>query len=222
MPDTETLNAKGRTVDRSPSSRVRSLELPESTGHEGRHAVRRSRRGVGATGVARLGDLPGYEVADGEPDVRSWHVLTREGMRAGEVEDLVVDPQAMQVAYVEVRLDKDALRLREFRHVLVPVRAAWLNEDEELVRLGVSASELVAAPPYDPGSFSRAGENALQRRYARYLSHSSEQELSLGRQRRMAGTLELRKRVESRSGEIRPHDRGSGPSVPSDAQTAEG
>jgi hypothetical protein len=146
--------------------------------------------------VARLGKLDDYKVADEEPDVRRWHVLTSDGVRAGDVADLIVDLQAMKVCYLEVHLDKDALRLRGPRHVLVPIGAAWLEEDEKIVRTPVTAAELIAAPAYDPRSFSEADHEALRRRYAGHLTRS-EEELAVGTHRRMAGKVEVRKRIET-------------------------
>jgi stress response protein YsnF len=121
-------------------------------------------------------------------------VLTREAAAAGEVADLIVDLLAMRVCYLDVELDKDALRLHRARHVLVPIGTAWLNEDETLVGLGVTAAELIAAPAYDPRSFSDADEEVLRQRYAGVLTRSEE---AVARRQRMPGNVEVRKRVET-------------------------
>lgn len=47
----------------------------------------------------------GYKVAEGDPDVRGWDVMDRDGGRIGEVDDLLVDTEALKVRYLEVRLD---------------------------------------------------------------------------------------------------------------------
>jgi photosynthetic reaction center H subunit len=70
--------------------------------------------------LARLGDRSDYALADGEPDVRGWHVFTREGTRAGEIENVIVSVADANVCYLEVRLDEDVLRLRNSRRVLIP------------------------------------------------------------------------------------------------------
>jgi len=169
--------------------------MPGGNGRKGRSNSRRAGdRATKARRVARLADLDGCVVAGGEPDPRGWHVLTRESARPGEVADLLVDLQAMTVCYLEVELDKDALRLREARRVLVPTNAASLNDDEEIVRLGVTTAELLAVPAYDPRSLSRTDQEALRRRYARYLAHS-EAELATGMRRRMGDSVQVRKRV---------------------------
>lgn len=48
----------------------------------------------------------GYKVAEGDPDVRGWDVMDRDGHRIGEVDDLLIDTEAMKVRYLEVRLDR--------------------------------------------------------------------------------------------------------------------
>ncbi len=117
-------------------------------------------KGADVARVARLGDLDDCRVPDDELDPRGWHVLTRESARPGEVADLIVDLDAMTVCYLEVELDADALRLRGARRVLVPADAVWLNEDEEIVRLDVTAADLTAGSTYDPESLSRAARKA--------------------------------------------------------------
>lgn len=47
----------------------------------------------------------GYRVAEGDPDVRGWDVMDRDGRRIGEVDDLLIDTEALKVRYLEVRLD---------------------------------------------------------------------------------------------------------------------
>lgn len=47
----------------------------------------------------------GYKVAEGDPDVRGWDVMDRDGSRIGEVDDFLVDTEALKVRYLEVRLD---------------------------------------------------------------------------------------------------------------------
>jgi hypothetical protein len=53
----------------------------------------------------RVGELHGFEVAEGDPDVRGWEVVARDGRRIGEVEELLVDGEDRSIRYLEVRLD---------------------------------------------------------------------------------------------------------------------
>jgi hypothetical protein len=168
--------------------------MAQRNGHTTRTDSQPPRREMEVARVASLGELDDYKVADDEPDPRGWHVLTRESTRAGEVADLIVDLAALKVCYLEVELDKDALRLRANRHVLVPVGAAWLNEDEQIVRVGLTTTELIAAPAYDPRSFSATNEEALRQRYAGHLTRS-EEDLAVGTRRRMVGKVVAEKRA---------------------------
>lgn len=158
-------------------------------------------QGMETSRIARLNDLDDYKVVDGEPDPRGWHVLTREGTRAGEVSDLIVDVAARKVRYLDVELDKDTLRLRESRHVLIPVEATWVNDDEEIVRLGPTTSELIAAPVYNSRMFSPADEDLLRRRFARHLGKSADGPAVGGRQR-MVTRVEIRRVVKPQAGSL--------------------
>src|SRR5215204_4241940 len=59
--------------------------------------------------VARLKDLKDYTVAKGDPDVRGWNVYANDGRRIGEVDELLVDVEALRVRYLDVDLDRDVL-----------------------------------------------------------------------------------------------------------------
>ena len=51
-------------------------------------------------------ELRGFEVVEGDPDVRGWEVVGRDGVRIGEVQDLVADAENPAVRYLDVRLDE--------------------------------------------------------------------------------------------------------------------
>ena len=125
-----------------------------------------------------------------EPDVRGWHVLTHDSCRLGEVVDLFVDVEAMAVRYIEVELDRDALRLPGTRRILVPPDGVLLNDDEEIVRLDASAIEISATPAYDPRAFSQADYPVLLQRYGRTLSRVQAVTPGAGRHR-MSGRIEF-------------------------------
>ena len=57
--------------------------------------------------LRRLGELDNFEVASDDPDVRGWDVKTRDGREVGEVEELIVDPSARKVRYLEVDLNRE-------------------------------------------------------------------------------------------------------------------
>lgn len=115
--------------------------------------------------LAHLNELDDYKVADGEPDIRGWTVKSADGRKIGEVEDLLVDCGAMEVRYLEVELDRKALDLDDDRHVLVPIGAARLNDDDDVVMLSRHGTEVAGLPAYSRDELSPERERALYDRY---------------------------------------------------------
>lgn len=96
-----------------------------------------------------LNDTDDYEVADNEPDVRGWDVLGKHGEKIGEVDDLIVDPKAMKVRYLDVETVDSLAADGKDRHILVPVGAAHLHEEDDKVVLeGLTKQQLEQCPPY--------------------------------------------------------------------------
>lgn len=115
------------------------------------------------SGLARLHDLSGYKVADGDPDIRSWHVKTADGTKVGKVHDLIVDTRAMKVRYMDVELDRKGLDLKDDKHVLIPIGGARLDDDNDDVRLGtIGAAELRNAPGYDHDALTPETEDRVR------------------------------------------------------------
>jgi hypothetical protein len=50
-------------------------------------------------------ELSGYEVAEGEPDLRGWEVVGRDGRRIGAVEDVLVETETRQARFLRVRTE---------------------------------------------------------------------------------------------------------------------
>lgn len=114
----------------------------------------------GDSGLARLHDLSDYKVADGDPDIRSWHVKTADGRKVGKVHDLIVDTRAMKVRYMDVELDRKELSLDSEKHVLIPIGGARLDDEHDDVRLGtIGATQLMSAPSYDHGELTHDVED---------------------------------------------------------------
>src|SRR5690242_14757664 len=84
--------------------------------------------------LVRLSDAH-YEVAAGEPDVRGWDVVLGDDETIGEVDELIIDPAAGKVRYLDVDLDREAVGLDRDRHVLIPISSAQLDTKEEEVVL---------------------------------------------------------------------------------------
>ena len=154
---------------------------------------RHNRRGTENGRLARLHEFDDYRVAEGEPDVRGWTVKMPDDRDVGRVQNLIVDLDALEVSYLEVALDRESLRLAQPRNVLVPIGLVWLDDDREIVRLGLGATELIAAPAYDPRSFSELDHQALQKRYATDLTRSK-QDFAANTRRRPATRVQAQVR----------------------------
>ena len=94
--------------------------------------------------LRRLGELRDYKVAKDDPDVRGWGVLTRDGRAIGEVEELIVDPDALKVRYLEVDLDREGLGLPDNRRVSIPVESAEIDRHRHTVLVDGFSREAIA------------------------------------------------------------------------------
>lgn len=116
----------------------------------------------GGEALQFLSDLPNCEVAEGEPDIRGWTLLASDGSRAGQVTDLVIDPEALQVRYVAV------LRQDE-RQVLLPVGFLQVDPDRRAVQTPALRPQDVHELPPHTGPVTRAQEEALRMALDRLL-----------------------------------------------------
>ena len=121
-------------------------------------------RNTGPGGLVPLSEADDFKVAKGNPDVRGWDVLASDGTEVGEVDDLLVDLEALKVRYLVIELDEEVAS-EDDRRVLVPVGIARLDDDNDEVLLeGLAPEALVGFPAYRPGQFSRDYEEALRER----------------------------------------------------------
>jgi hypothetical protein len=124
--------------------------------------------------VVPLDQLEDYQVAEGDPDVRGWEVIASDGRRIGEVDELLIDAQAMKVRYLDVDLSDDILMGAgtEDRHVLIPIGYARLEADDSRVRIENLASDQISSlPPYEHAGVSRDYETDLRQRFDRSATH---------------------------------------------------
>jgi uncharacterized protein (TIGR02271 family) len=172
--------------------------------------------------LARLDDLDDFEIADGEPDIRGWSVKTADGREVGEVENLIADPDAMEVRYLEVKVKHELLGTKDDEQVLVPISQAQLHEDDDTVLISaLSASRLRETPRFGRASLTAENDRALYSHYgqegpssredqnrffgkrrrgrdnAAYLTRSEEQ-LAVGRTPVKRGEVDVHKSVETR------------------------
>jgi len=144
-------------------------------------------------------DEGGWEVAEGEPDIRGWDVVTSDGRKVGDVDDLLADPGARKVRYLTVDLDPDAPNIAgsernitgspQDRTVRIPISRARLNEQERRVVLDMAATNLntanIASAPSQPWR-----DDTMR------LTRSAE-ELHVGKRQVTTGEVEVKKRVET-------------------------
>ena len=156
--------------------------------------------------VVPLNQLDGYTVADDDPDVRGWEVISADGRRIGAVDQLLVDREAMKVRYLDVDVD-DALVAGD-RHVLIPIGYARLEEGHSRVFVDDLVSTHVATlPAYAHGPVARDMDADFTRQFGAPAAREgqpnqariirSEEELAVGKRRTEAGEVQVHKRVET-------------------------
>lgn len=69
-----------------------------------------------------------YEIVDGEPDITGWDVKNKVGLKIGEVDELLFDPQTSKVRYVVVDVNNSELDIEQ-KKILVPIGTAVLYDD---------------------------------------------------------------------------------------------
>lgn len=174
--------------------------------------------------LARLDELDDFTVADGDPDIRGWEVRTFDGQKLGKVEELIVDPSAMKVRYMEVEVDSKFEGRRGDGHVLLPIGTARLNDEDDTVLVDrMPAGGFAAAPVYNRAKLDDKYERELQQAYgspakktdrdlyddqgfwgkrrtgregSAYLTRS-EEELAVGKRNVKAGSVDVHKHVET-------------------------
>jgi hypothetical protein len=114
--------------------------------------------------LRRLRDLTDFEVADGNPDVRGWTVRGSDGQALGAVFELIVDPEALKVRYLDVELDS-RFRINEHEnHILLPIGAAALDtEDDNVFVPALNSESVLNYPPYVEIQITRDYEEAMLR-----------------------------------------------------------
>ena len=141
--------------------------------------------------LRRLGELRDYEVARNDTDVRGWGVRTRDGRPVGEVEELIVDPTALKVRYLEVDLDREGLGLRDSRRVSIPVESAEIDRHRHTVVVDGFSPEAIAGltSVADPGGPERSriqpddGPLGMRAGTSGPIAPRSDEELRMGTRR---------------------------------------
>jgi sporulation protein YlmC with PRC-barrel domain len=119
----------------------------------------------------------GFEITDGQPDIRGWDVYDEEGRKIGKVDELIFDSRARKVRYMVLNiLDVKELEL-EKRTVVVPIGLAELDKaDDHVILHQVTPFQLRALPKYDKSVFGPKSERSISTVFGRkYTSHAAEE-----------------------------------------------
>ncbi len=104
----------------------------------------------------------GYEIAEGEPDIRGWDVQNKEGRTIGEVDELLFDEKSCKVRYIIVDIDDDNSKADD-RKVLIPIGLAVLHEkDDDVVLPTINSEQLAMLPDYKKGSLDVSTEKSIR------------------------------------------------------------
>ena len=150
--------------------------------------------------LRRLGDLDSFEVASDDADVRGWSVKTRDGRAIGEVEELIVDPAAQKVRYLEVDLDREGFGLRDARRVSIPVESAEVSQRDHTVLInGLSRDAIAALPESEYRTASGGREDMAGRASSRRETAipRAEEELHVGKRSAEVGEVVVGKHIET-------------------------
>jgi sporulation protein YlmC with PRC-barrel domain len=117
--------------------------------------------------VVPLSDAKSFKIGSGEPDPRGWNVFGSDGERLGTVTQMLVDPAAMKVRYLDVDLLDDLFMLKDDRHVLIPLEHVDLKErgNDVWVR-GLTAREAARLPGYSGGPVPNWLEQSVAQRFS--------------------------------------------------------
>src|SRR5919198_1578808 len=135
-----------------------------------RDRLRRDAAGVGpyardAEQLVPLGEMGGWDVAEGEPDIRNWEVRTIGGRELGKVKELLIDPDAGEVVMIDVDLTGSD------RHALVPLRIVEVDRRARVLRMdsadltpaereAVAEAASAESASLEAGGRARSGERA--------------------------------------------------------------
>ncbi len=100
------------------------------------------------TRIVPLREAKDFKLSKGAPDLRGWNVFGNDNERVGTVHEMLVDPDAMKIRYLDVDVADDLFLLSDDRHVLVPAEAVELRERGQDVWVGgMTARELATLLP---------------------------------------------------------------------------
>jgi len=116
--------------------------------------------------VVPLKDAKEFRLAKGAPNLRGWSVYGSDNEKVGTVVEMLVDPAAMKIRYLDVDVDDDLFALTDDRHVLVPLEAVELRErSRDAWVTNLAAREIVHLPAYMGGPVDPLVDEAVRRSF---------------------------------------------------------
>jgi len=104
----------------------------------------------------------GFEMVDGEPDIRNWSVVASENQLVGRVSELLFDQISRRVKYLVIDVNGKPLNLIS-RAVIVPIGLAEIEKEENLVVVrALTVGHLASLPSYEKGKISVDTENTIR------------------------------------------------------------
>ncbi len=117
--------------------------------------------------IVPFDELDDFEIAEGDPDVRGWDVMSSDGKKIGEVDNLLIDTGAMKVRYLDVDIDDSLLNdANDNRHILVPIGYARLDEENDQVMVDtLHSGSIMGLPAYTHAPLTREFETEVRQSY---------------------------------------------------------
>jgi sporulation protein YlmC with PRC-barrel domain len=110
----------------------------------------------------RLSELKDFEVAKGDEDIRGWDVISGDDRTIGKVDELIVDPVARKVRYIDVEVDEEIGGGNEQGHILIPIGAAALDSKKDIVYAGNIQTITMLQYPRTGAEISREYETSVR------------------------------------------------------------
>ena len=108
----------------------------------------------------------GFEMRDGEPDIRGWKVKNNLNKEIGKVNELLFDTESLRVRYLILDLEGKPLNLIS-RDVIIPIGLAVLDKPDKQVLLPeVTVGHLASLPLYKKGELTIATEREVRNVFA--------------------------------------------------------
>lgn len=121
----------------------------------------------GDSTVVPLKEAKDFQLSKDAPNLRGWNVFGADGERVGTVSEMLVDPGAMKVRYLDVDLLDDLFLLKDDRHVIVPTEAIDPRERGKDVWIaGLPAAAVARLPAYTGGTVDPRMEAAVRDAFA--------------------------------------------------------